>query len=791
MSDANAGRGTGGSREESGRRGTGSGRQDAVGARRDPEAKRREAADRQRTGVAAMICAGALIAQQVGSKAARDALYLSHFPVTTLPYMVMGAACFSIGMALVTARAMTARTPAWLVPRALLSSAALTLGEWALFPHLPRPAAVLVFLHVASLGSILVSGFWSVVNESFDPRAARTAVGRIATASALGGLLGGLLAERAAVKLALTGILPLLAVLHVFAGIILFRVRPPRTATPRAAARRAGAAPMLDAGAARRTLGTAPYLRRLGFLVFVVTIGAGLLDYVFKARTAAAVESGASLLRFFAAFHTAVSLGTFLVQTTASRIPMRRLGLTGRVATHPLAVGLGSVGALVVPGVGSAAVARAAQTVLYNSLFRSGYEALFTPIAARDKRAAKAIIDVGCERAGDAASGGLVRGLLLLPAAIALPAILALSAVAAFIGYLLAGRLQMGYVGELERRLESGVFRIDPEEIEDPLMRTMMMRAITSGGLARPEVTTTAAPGAPAAATGALDAAREAATGAQRSQDPRALRIAELRSGDAGRVIPALASGPIDADLAPHAIPLLAWDTIYPQAAGALAAARPEIEPLLVARMLDTQEEFAIRRRIPWILSQSSSRAAIEGLLQGLVDPRFEVRFRCGRALARIHARDASLPIDRHRVFAIVLRETRVDRGVWESQRLLDQTEEADGEPFVTDYLRQRSSRSLEHVFTVLSLALDRKPLQVAYQGLLTDDPMLRGTALEYLESTLPPDIRTSLWPFLEDRRGKRPTARDRDAALDALLSSHHSIEINLAKLREKLRGRD
>jgi len=145
------------------------------------------------------------------------------------------------------------------------------------------------------------------------------------------------------------------------------------------------------------------------------------------------------------------------------------------------------------------------------------------------------------------------------------------------------------------------------------------------------------------------------------------------------------------------------------------------------------------------------------------------------------------VPIDRHRVFAIVLRETRVDRGVWESQRLLDQLQDAEDDAFVDDYVRARSNRSLQHVFTVLSLALDKRPLRVAFQGLHTNDPMLRGTALEYLESALPPDIRDSLWPFLEDRRSER-TTRKREDILDALLNSHASIQINLEQLREQMK---
>src|SRR5262249_59313669 len=100
-----------------------------------------------------------------------------------------------------------------------------------------------------------------------------------------------------------------------------------------------------------------------------------------------------------------------------------------------------------------------------------------------------------------------------------------------------------------------------------------------------------------------------------------------------------------------------------------------------------------------------------------LSDARFEVRYRCGRALAAIRVRNPNLEVDRDRVFAAVLREARVDKGVWESHRLLDQFGESDDSPFVDEFLRDRASRSLEHVFTLLSLVVARPPPPVAFSG--------------------------------------------------------------------------
>ncbi|HET9942719.1 MAG TPA: hypothetical protein VFR05_05225, partial [Terriglobia bacterium] len=59
----------------------------------------------------------------------------------------------------------------------------------------------------------------------------------------------------------------------------------------------------------------------------------------------------------------------------------------------------------------------------------------------------------------------------------------------------------------------------------------------------------------------------------------------------------------------------------------------------------------------------------------------------------------------------------------------------------------------LEHIFRLLSLCLPREPLQVAFQALHADNVNLRGTALEYLESILPLDIREGLWRFFEETR--------------------------------------
>jgi hypothetical protein len=153
--------------------------------------------------------------------------------------------------------------------------------------------------------------------------------------------------------------------------------------------------------------------------------------------------------------------------------------------------------------------------------------------------------------------------------------------------------------------------------------------------------------------------------------------------------------------------------------------------------------------------------------------------------MRRMLAGSSGLRIDRETILTTILREVQVGRPVWESRRLLDQPLEGTELAAFDDLVRDRSSRSLEHVFGLLALFLPEEPLRLAFRGLHTDDEKLRGTALEYLESALPPAIREGLWPYLEDRRREK-RGRPTEEALAELLRSNVSIQINLAEIQRK-----
>jgi hypothetical protein len=160
------------------------------------------------------------------------------------------------------------------------------------------------------------------------------------------------------------------------------------------------------------------------------------------------------------------------------------------------------------------------------------------------------------------------------------------------------------------------------------------------------------------------------------------------------------------------------------------------------------------------------------------------VRYHAGGSLSAIHRKEPSLVISAERVQQVVLREAAVSKALWTSDRLLARADEGEPPLTIDALLKDRASRSLAHVFTLLSLVLPAEPLQVAFYGLHVRDQALRGTALEYLEGVLPTAVRDALWPYLDDQRPpRRAVTRDRDALVAELMRSHPSMVFNLHDL--------
>jgi len=455
---------------------------------------------------------------------------------------------------------------------------------------------------------------------------------------------------------------------------------------------------------------------------------------------------------------------------------MERLGIARSAALLPGGASLGAAGALMVPGFGPLIAARAIESVLHNSMFRAAYELLFTPVSPAEKRSTKLMLDVAMSRAGDVVAGVLVQAALLIGLAAA-PPLLAATLVLGAAALLVCRRLHLGYVGALEQNLHrrSAGLPAVPAEPGATLIQSFGTFDLTELRYSPSADDATAAP------------IGEEALGATRA-DPvlSPATVGDgLASSDPELVRSALARGPLTTDQVDKVVHLLAWDEVAPRAILALLPFARTEPARLVRYLVDPAEDFAIRRRLVRVLAEGTGVEAFEGLLRALEDSRFEVRYRAGRALSRVLSRHPDRAVHPDRVIEVVLREVAVGRGVWEGRRLIDEADD-DWSPMEAEILRDRANRSLEHVFTLLSLFLPAATLRLAFHGVHTGDPHLRGTALEYLASVLPDPVREKLWPFLEadPRRSAPPLTPEQ--ALQDLLASRESIVLALAAVRDR-----
>jgi len=627
------------------------------------------------------------MAYQVAGKAARDALFLSNFGARHLPAIVIAGAVTAIILGILSSRLLTKFAPARLIPVLMIASAALQTAEWLAYRYAPGWTAVLVYVHIVSLGAVITSGFWSVLNEQMDPYTAKKHFGRIAAAGTAGGVAGGFAAERLAVYTTPETVLLFLAVAQLITGMLLMLF-------PRAEAHSEETHVR-----ARDVLRGSSYLRNLSYLVVLGTFSAALLDYVMKAQARHTIGPGEPLLRFFAMFHTGTALLSFIVQTVATPAFLSRFGLGPSLASLPAAVTAGGLFAVLSRSMMPVVVARGLEAVIRGSLFRAGYELFYTPMLPAEKRALKSINDVTMDRLGDGLGGAFAQGAITLAGSSAEPIMMTTAIAASAISWSVAARLNKGYVRSLERSLRHRAMDLDLPEPDDTIPARVASSGVDTRALAVKKFVPQAAP-----PSWLSEIARQ--------------QWCDLISEDRERIKSALSGPTLHRAMLPLVIPLLRRASVSEASARALRSVADRNVGQLSDYLLDPATDAIVRCKLPGIIVAEGGERAAQALLAGLNDVHFEVRFQCGLALDALR-QSSAVEFDPDALYAAIERELS-------------------------------TSPDLEHVFSLIGTVLPREPVRVAFEALGAGDAQLRGLAFEYLESALPQHISSRLIQIID-----------------------------------------
>jgi len=684
----------------------------------------------------AMAASSLALGLHVAARSLREGLFLATFPVAELPKAMLGAALLAVPLALAVAHGMARFGPGRLTPLLFLISACGSFGEWWLLPGLPRAIAIAVYFHVSIGGALLISAFWSIVNERFDPHSLKAVVGRIGGASTLGGLTGGLMMERIAHSWSARTSLLALALLALGTAVVMQRLGATLPA----------AKPTPESPKARERL--TGYLRTLALLVACTAAVSAFADFALKQAAAARFANLESLVRFFAVFYTAGALATFLIQVLVSRRLLDAIGVGRTLCVPPLfSIALGAV-ALAVPSLVTIGALRGGDLALGPSLYRTAFEPLFTPVAAASKRRSKALIDVVFDKGGESLASLLILALLSTAPALLQRAPVALLILVSLLAVALSLRAQRGYVSELEASLRAGTSNGVLPDLDDA--RRLLLSGTTLGvdrerlmeQIAHLRKAQTVAPES-------LPSGR-AVPQESVEQIVSALRV--LLGNDAEAIGKLLSGAPLDPRLAGFVIPHLGQDALAKPAVEALRAMGPAVLGVLSEAMHSTSLPAVVRRRIPHVLRVARGERVVRALFGALSCDAIEVRYRAALALAEVTRDDRERLPERAEVYALVVNEV--------AQGPLNRA-------------------SIDHVFALLALALSRGTLELARQGVLSADRKLRGTALEYLESLLPESVRTPLVAALVEHAGPRDAAEKQPNA-DLLEELRRSFRADL-----------
>ena len=218
----------------------------------------------------------------------------------------------------------------------------------------------------------------------------------------------------------------------------------------------------------------APYLAMIVMLVMAGTSSATMLDYIFKAAASTKYDKGADLLRFFALFYIFTQILTFLAQTFLAQKALRRVGIGRTVSALPLGVGAGALGALLFPLFPCSRQSGRWSLCCADPSSDRRTSCFIRPSPKSEKRAAKTLIDVVSDRAGDALGSGVVQllsvGRTLGYNVELLGIALALSATGIWISL----RIDRGYTRLVQQRLVDRAVEFDLGDIQDFTTRSVL-----------------------------------------------------------------------------------------------------------------------------------------------------------------------------------------------------------------------------------------------------------------------------------------------------------------------------
>ena len=276
---------------------------------------------------------------------------------------------------------------------------------WWLF-HMKTPyLSAFFYVWVACFSITSVTQFWTLANDIFDPLEAKRLFGLIISGGSAGGVLGGLLTNRA-VRWMRTEDLLLLSC-FLLAGCMVAIAFLWRHLPAISAPSVRGSSPS-EPESTRKLFLTSPYLWMLAGIVLLAKVGSTIVDNQFNAVVELHLIGKEAKTAFFGAFSAGLNVISFLMQLYATSFALRFFGIGISLTLLPVGLTVASLITFLFPALATGTFLKIFDGSMNYSVQQASKEVLYLPLSSGVRYRAKPVIDMLVYRVSKSLGGLLI-----------------------------------------------------------------------------------------------------------------------------------------------------------------------------------------------------------------------------------------------------------------------------------------------------------------------------------------------------------------------------------------------
>ncbi len=346
-------------------------------------------------------------------KPSTRSLFISQLGAERLPWVLLAAGVL-IGVIMQGySKAVTLIPRRWVIPVAQGVMVALLVLFWALFQTGSDWVAVGFYFYGLILGILLISQFWTLANDIYDPRQAKRVFGFIGGGASLGGMAGSALLFSYARTIGTYNLLLVsAALLAVCLVVVVFIIR--LTKVELKGITETGEEGGVGGKEAIRLLRESKHLQVIAMVIGFAAIGAAVIEQQLNMATEAFKGGGNtdSITQFLGQVQFYLSLAGFIIQIWLTSRIHRLLGIGFALLILPMSLGSTAIIMLLNAALWAPATARILDTSLRYTVDKTTREILFLPLPTDIKYQAKPFVDVTMDRLSKGLGGLLILVLI-------------------------------------------------------------------------------------------------------------------------------------------------------------------------------------------------------------------------------------------------------------------------------------------------------------------------------------------------------------------------------------------